>query len=105
MEYEPVIGLEVHVQLKTNTKMFTRASYHYGAEPNTLTDPVVLGMPGTLPVMNRKAIEMTIQAGLLLGCKIPETHASGIERITFIQTCPRTIKSLNLISPFAMVVK
>ena len=73
MEYEPVIGLEVHVQLKTNTKMFTRAPYHYGAEPNTLTDPVVLGMPGTLPVMNRKAIEMTIQAGLLLGCKIPET--------------------------------
>ena len=50
MEYEPVIGLEVHVQLKTNTKMFTRAPYHYGAEPNTLTDPVVLGMPGTLPL-------------------------------------------------------
>jgi aspartyl-tRNA(Asn)/glutamyl-tRNA(Gln) amidotransferase subunit B len=73
MEYEPVIGLEVHVQLKTNTKMFTRAPYHYGAEPNTLTDPVVLGMPGTLPVMNKKAVEMTIKAGLLLGCKIPET--------------------------------
>jgi aspartyl-tRNA(Asn)/glutamyl-tRNA(Gln) amidotransferase subunit B len=73
MKYEPVIGLEVHVQLKTNTKMFTRAPYQYGAEPNTLTDPVVLGMPGTLPVMNKKAVEMTIQAGLLLGCKIPET--------------------------------
>ena len=73
MEYEPVIGLEVHVQLKTDTKMFTRAPYRYGEDPNTLTNPVVLGMPGTLPVMNLKAIEMTIQAGLLLGCKIPET--------------------------------
>ena len=73
MQYEPVIGLEVHVQLKTDTKMFTRAPYRYGEDPNTLTNPVVLGMPGTLPVMNLKAIEMTIQAGLLLGCKIPET--------------------------------
>ena len=73
MQYEPVIGLEVHVQLKTETKMFTRAPYRYGEEPNTLTNPVVLGMPGTLPVMNKKAVEMTIQAGLLLGCKIPDT--------------------------------
>ena len=73
MQYEPVIGLEVHVQLKTNAKMFTRAPYRYGAEPNTLTNPVVLGMPGSLPVMNKKAIEMTLQAGLLLSCKIPDT--------------------------------
>ena len=73
MEYEAVIGLEVHVQLKTKTKMFIRAPYLYGAGPNTLTDPVVLGMPGTLPVMNLKAIEMTIRTGLLLGCEIPET--------------------------------
>jgi aspartyl-tRNA(Asn)/glutamyl-tRNA(Gln) amidotransferase subunit B len=70
-EYEAVIGLEVHVQLKTESKMFTDAPYHYGAEPNSLTNPVVMGMPGTLPVLNKKAIEKTIQVGLMLGCEIP----------------------------------
>ena len=57
MQYEAVIGLEIHVQIKTRTKMFTAAPYHYGAEPNTLTDAVVLGLPGTLPVLNHTAIE------------------------------------------------
>ncbi|MEQ9823961.1 MAG: Asp-tRNA(Asn)/Glu-tRNA(Gln) amidotransferase subunit GatB [Puniceicoccaceae bacterium] len=70
-DYEAVIGLEVHVQLKTQSKMFTDAPYTYGAEPNSLTNPVVLGMPGTLPVLNREAIEKTIQVGLMLGCTIP----------------------------------
>jgi len=73
MEYEPVIGLEVHVQLKTRSKMFTRAPYEYGHEPNTLTNPVVMGLPGTLPVMNREAVRKTVQLGLILGCKIAET--------------------------------
>ena len=72
MEYEPVIGLEVHVQLKTKSKMFARAPYHFGAAPNTLTDPVVLALPGTLPVMNKEAIWQTVQVGLLFGCKIAE---------------------------------
>ena len=54
--YEAVIGLEVHVQLKTRTKLLTRAPYRYGEEPNTLTDEVVLGLPGTLPVLNKAAI-------------------------------------------------
>lgn len=70
MEYEAVIGLEVHVQLKTRSKMFTRAPYHFGAEPNTLTDPVVLGMPGVLPVMNHEAVHKAVALGLLLNCKI-----------------------------------
>ncbi|GHB89660.1 Asp-tRNA(Asn)/Glu-tRNA(Gln) amidotransferase subunit GatB [Cerasicoccus arenae] len=73
MEYEPVIGLEVHVQLKTRSKMFTRVAYAYGHEPNTLTNPVVMGMPGTLPVMNKEAVRKTVQLGLMLGCKIAET--------------------------------
>lgn len=72
MEYEPVIGLEVHVQLKTRTKMFTRVGAGYGAEPNTLTDPVVLALPGVLPVMNEEAIRKSIQVGLLFGCKIAD---------------------------------
>ena len=57
MPYEAVIGLEIHVQIKTRTKMFTAAPYRYGAVPNTLTDAVVLGLPGTLPVPNYAAIE------------------------------------------------
>ena len=55
MDYEAVIGLEIHVQLKTRTKMFSAAPYHYGAPPNTLTDAVVLALPGTLPVLNYAA--------------------------------------------------
>ena len=72
MDYEPVIGLEIHVQLKTRTKMFTSAPYAYGAPPNTLTDAVVLGLPGTLPVLNHHAIEQCAKLGLMLGCEIAE---------------------------------
>ena len=70
MEYQAVIGLEVHVQLKTNSKMFTRAASKFGEPPNTLTNPVVMGLPGTLPVMNQAAIELSIRTGLLFGCEI-----------------------------------
>jgi aspartyl-tRNA(Asn)/glutamyl-tRNA(Gln) amidotransferase subunit B len=70
MTYEAVIGLEVHVQLKTRSKMFTRAQAGYGFPENTLTDPVVLALPGTLPVMNKEALDKIIRAGLLLGCDI-----------------------------------
>ncbi|MDP0497564.1 MAG: Asp-tRNA(Asn)/Glu-tRNA(Gln) amidotransferase subunit GatB [Verrucomicrobiota bacterium JB024] len=72
MEFTADIGLEVHVQLKTKSKMFTRAPYHYGAEPNTLTDPVVLALPGVLPVMNKEAVRKTVLLGLLCKCKIAE---------------------------------
>lgn len=58
MQYEAVIGLEIHVQVKTRTKMFTAAPYNYGAAPNTLTDAVVLGLPGTLPVLNLSLIHI-----------------------------------------------
>jgi aspartyl-tRNA(Asn)/glutamyl-tRNA(Gln) amidotransferase subunit B len=70
MTYEAVIGLEVHVQVKTRSKMFTRAASGYGQPENTLTDPVVLALPGTLPVMNKEALDKIIKAGLLLGCSI-----------------------------------
>jgi aspartyl-tRNA(Asn)/glutamyl-tRNA(Gln) amidotransferase subunit B len=70
MKYEAVIGLEVHVQVKTRSKMFTRVAAGYGHEPNTLTDPVVLALPGTLPVMNKAALDAIIKAGLMLGCRI-----------------------------------
>ncbi len=70
MNYEAVIGLEVHVQVKTRSKIFTRVAAGYGHEPNTLTDPVVLALPGTLPVMNKAALDAIIKAGLMLGCEI-----------------------------------
>jgi aspartyl-tRNA(Asn)/glutamyl-tRNA(Gln) amidotransferase subunit B len=70
MNYEAVIGLEVHVQIKTASKMFTRVAAGYGQPENTLTDPVVLALPGALPVLNKEALDKIIQAGLLLGCEI-----------------------------------
>ncbi len=71
MKYEAVIGLEVHVQIKTRSKMFTRVAAGYGHDENTLTDPVVLALPGVLPVLNKAALDGIIKAGLMLGCEIP----------------------------------
>ena len=70
MNYEAVIGLEVHVQIKTHSKVFTRVAAGYGQPENTLTDPVVLALPGVLPVMNKAALDAIIKAGLMLGCEI-----------------------------------
>jgi aspartyl-tRNA(Asn)/glutamyl-tRNA(Gln) amidotransferase subunit B len=70
-EWEPVVGLEIHVQLKTRTKMFCRCESGYGAPENTQVCPVCLGFPGALPVPNRTALEWTIKLGLALGCEIP----------------------------------
>jgi aspartyl-tRNA(Asn)/glutamyl-tRNA(Gln) amidotransferase subunit B len=70
MTWEPVIGLEIHVHLKTQTKMFCRCPVGFGAGENTQTCPVCLGFPGALPVMNRRAIEWTIKLGLALDCEI-----------------------------------
>ena len=70
MNYEPVIGLEIHVQLKTRTKMFCGCELSFGEEPNTRTCPVCLGLPGTLPVTNAQAVTYGIMMGLALGCEI-----------------------------------
>ncbi len=70
MQYIASIGLEVHVQLKTRSKMFCASPVEFGAEPNTHTCPVCLGLPGALPVMNHKALRMTVLTGLMLGCDI-----------------------------------
>src|SRR3954464_2257639 len=71
--YKVLVGLEIHVQLATTTKLFTAApngATNFGADPNSLVDAVVLGLPGVLPVMNRKAVESSIKVGLALGCRI-----------------------------------
>ncbi|MDJ0522598.1 MAG: Asp-tRNA(Asn)/Glu-tRNA(Gln) amidotransferase subunit GatB [Planctomycetota bacterium] len=67
-----LVGMEVHLQLKTNTKCFSPTPYRYGAEPNTLIDPVVMGLPGALPVLNREAVRLAIRTGLALGCEVAE---------------------------------
>ena len=71
-EWEPVVGLEIHVHLKTRTKMFCRCELEYFGEPNTRTCPVCLAHPGALPVANRHAVEWTIKLGLALGCAIAD---------------------------------
>ncbi|MDA1175157.1 MAG: Asp-tRNA(Asn)/Glu-tRNA(Gln) amidotransferase GatCAB subunit B, partial [Chloroflexi bacterium] len=72
-EYEPVIGLEVHAQLITNSKMYCSCPADYqSAEPNSHVCPVCLGLPGTLPVINREAIKKIIMTGLALNCGIAE---------------------------------
>ncbi len=70
MDYEAVIGMEVHVELLTNSKVFCGCSTKFGAEPNTQCCPVCMGMPGVLPVLNRKAVDFVIRTGLALNCTI-----------------------------------
>ena len=68
--YEPVIGLEIHVQLATKTKMFCSCALSFGEEPNTRTCPVCLGLPGTLPVVNAEAVHYALMVGMALGCEL-----------------------------------
>ena len=72
VEYEPVIGLEIHVQLSTRTKMFCGCELSFNDPPNTHTCPTCLGLPGALPVVNERAIHYGIMIGLALGCEIAE---------------------------------
>ncbi len=71
-EFEPVIGLEVHVQMATKTKCFCSCKVEYGAPPNTNVCPVCLALPGSLPVLNKKALEYAVKASLALNCKVHE---------------------------------
>ena len=86
--YEAVIGLEVHVELNTATKMFCGCPTAFGAEPNTQTCPVCLGMPGSLPVPNERAVESTIIIGLALGCDIAE-HSQFHRKNYFYPDMPK----------------
>ena len=70
MVYETVIGLEIHAELKTKTKIFCSCSTEFGKKPNENTCPICLGIPGTLPVLNEDVIKLAVKAGTALGCKI-----------------------------------
>lgn len=71
--YKVLVGLEIHVQLNTESKMFTDAKNGFGGDPNSQVNPMVMGLPGTLPVMNKAAVEHAIVAGLAMGCDIAKT--------------------------------
>jgi aspartyl-tRNA(Asn)/glutamyl-tRNA(Gln) amidotransferase subunit B len=87
-KYEPVIGLEVHVQLLTKTKIFCGCSTRFGDPPNTNVCPVCLGLPGTLPVLNKRAVEMAIRAALALHCTVHE-HSRFARKNYFYPDLPK----------------
>jgi aspartyl-tRNA(Asn)/glutamyl-tRNA(Gln) amidotransferase subunit B len=87
-KYEPVIGLEVHVQLLTNTKIFCACSNRFGDAPNSNTCPVCLGLPGTLPVLNKRAVEMAVLASLALNCTVHE-HSRFARKNYFYPDLPK----------------
>src|SRR5277367_4206100 len=87
-KYEPVIGLEVHVQLQTNTKIFCPCSTRFGDAPNSNVCPVCLGLPGTLPVLNRRVVEMAMRAALALNCTVHE-HSRFARKNYFYPDLPK----------------
>ena len=90
-QYETVIGLEVHVELATKTKIFCSCSTQFGGAPNTHTCPVCTGMPGSLPVLNKQVVEYAMAIGLATNCDI--TQVCKFDRkIIFTRTTHRTIR-------------
>src|ERR1700674_4721561 len=86
--YEPVIGLEVHTQLKTATKIFCACSTRFGDPPNANTCPVCLGLPGSLPVLNRRALELALRASLALNLQIQQ-HSRFARKNYFYPDLPK----------------
>ncbi|MGI4896481.1 MAG: Asp-tRNA(Asn)/Glu-tRNA(Gln) amidotransferase subunit GatB [Janthinobacterium lividum] len=99
-EFDPVLGLEVHVELSTATKMFSGAPTEFGAEPNTQVDPVSLGLPGALPVLNAKALESAIRIGLALNCSIA-SHCRFARKNYFYPDMPKNFQTSQFDEPIA----
>ncbi|MGH9341768.1 MAG: Asp-tRNA(Asn)/Glu-tRNA(Gln) amidotransferase subunit GatB [Acidobacteriota bacterium] len=100
MEFEAVIGLEVHAQLLTSSKIFCSCSTRFGAPPNSNTCPVCLGLPGSLPVLNREAVAMAVKAGLALGCRI-NPHSIFARKNYFYPDLPKGYQISQYSQPLA----
>ncbi|PZR51579.1 Asp-tRNA(Asn)/Glu-tRNA(Gln) amidotransferase GatCAB subunit B [Xylanimonas oleitrophica] len=98
--YDPVLGIEVHVELGTRTKMFDAAEASFGAEPNSQTTPVSLGLPGALPVVNGKAVEYAIRIGLALNCEIAE-YCRFARKNYFYPDVPKNFQTSQYDEPIA----
>jgi aspartyl-tRNA(Asn)/glutamyl-tRNA(Gln) amidotransferase subunit B len=99
-DYEPVIGLEVHAQLLTDSKLFCSCSTNFGAPPNANVCPVCLGLPGSLPVLNQKAVEFAVRAALALGCTISE-HSIFARKNYFYPDLPKGYQISQYEEPFS----
>ncbi|HXZ85670.1 MAG TPA: Asp-tRNA(Asn)/Glu-tRNA(Gln) amidotransferase subunit GatB [Myxococcota bacterium] len=98
--WEAVIGLEVHAQLRTQTKLFSSAPHAFGAEPNTQTTEVDLGLPGVLPVLNERAVELAVRAALGLGCRLQPTSTFARKHY-FYPDLPKGYQISQYDEPFA----
>ena len=96
---EAVIGLEAHVSLSTNTKLFSGTASIFGAEPNTEANIFDLAMPGTLPVLNKEALRMAVKFGLATSMQKSESGQYSIVKTISIRICPKAIRSPNSTSP------
>ena len=101
MEFDVVIGLEIHAELKTKTKIFCSCKNEFGAKPNTNTCPICTGMPGALPIINKRAVELCIKAGLCFGCEI-NSHAEMERKNYFYPDLSKAYQISQLVHPICL---